>query len=514
MECFPMGEYIWRHLYDQILNEVWILESCEQSLLWWNKERNVIPRALGWSRKEVFNRFDYNLLFGKEFKVNVDLTATISELKNYFKKLSAAGKRAKIATMDLPMVPRCDSSYLLKEINLKDNVITQLNTRVFKLEAIIQVFGRERTAVSLENLDLRQYFLNMAEDLCAELKNDFNELIGSPLYGICPSIQDNDFDDDDYLIEEEIRLRAEQEESWRLQEQKTMEEVFVKRLKEEVRIRVEKEKLGSSYAMAAKVRDYNNLSDQDMTRFLKDVKPWAEELSRPNRATDRKVLGKFSVLRPNKKGWIMDEAMVGAYFVQILLQDSIPVWYVDGSRYKVTWRDVDQVIMLINETETHWCLAQLDLPSGVVTFYDSGPTFMRMVNDDFQFTPLTSNLQLSCLSPIGTSEGTFSVGDIVLLCGWVLTVNGASVMSFNMLFSLPTNHSVKLIGFTNTDAPIVEVDELGYQLEQTLQIYDLVAKEFRGVGMEADGGSFYIGPYKESLILLNWPDKKLYSLNL
>ncbi|GJT58942.1 hypothetical protein Tco_1002475 [Tanacetum coccineum] len=414
MECFPMGEYIWRHLYDQILNEVWILESCEQSLLWWNKERNVIPRALGWSRKEVFNRFDYNLLFGKEFKVNVDLTATISELKNYFKKLSAAGKRAKIATMDLPMVPRCDSSYLLKEINLKDNVITQLNTRVFKLEAIIQVFGRERTAVSLENLDLRQYFLNMAEDLCAELKNDFNELIGSPLYGICPSIQDNDFDDDDYLIEEEIRLRAEQEESWRLQEQKTMEEVFVKRLKEEVRIRVEKEKLGSSYAMAAKVRDYNNLSDQDMTRFLKDVKPWAEELSRPNRATDR----------------------------------------------------------------VH-------------------------ITDDF-------DVFLGQRGPLRT----FSVGDIVLLCEWVLTVNGASVMSFNMLFSLPTNHSVKLIGFTNTDAPIVEVDELGYQLEQTLQIYDPVAKEFRGVGMEADGGSFYIGPYKESLILLNWPDKKLYSLNL
>ncbi|GKB47857.1 hypothetical protein Tco_0898610 [Tanacetum coccineum] len=110
-----------------------------------------------------------------------------------------------------------------------------------------------------------------------------------------------------------------------------MEEVFVKRLKEEVMLRVEKEKLvnyereenkrkhalmnsdhwkaytsrisncessqcssdflayywGAAYAMAEKDRESNHLSDQDMTQFLKDVKPWAEELSRPNRATDR-----------------------------------------------------------------------------------------------------------------------------------------------------------------------------------------------------------------------------------
>nr|GEX69562.1 hypothetical protein [Tanacetum cinerariifolium] len=58
-------------------------------------------------------------------------------------------------------------------------------------------------------------------------------------------------------------------------------------------------------------------------------------------------------------------------------------------------------------------------------------------------------------------DGTFSVGDIVLLCGWDLAVDGASVTSFSMLFSIPPMHSVKLIGFTNNDAPIVEVDELG-----------------------------------------------------
>ncbi|GKA37304.1 F-box domain containing protein [Tanacetum coccineum] len=198
--------------------------------------------------------------------------------------------------------------------------------------------------------------------------------------------------------------------------------------------------------------------------------------------------------------------------------------------------------------------------SFTLTYEQGFQSFMRMVNEDFQFTPLNSNLQLSCLSPIGTSEGyekilgddgnfsktyvlvsfdlinhhfqvfeipqqlrgvlpspihisqlkssvvlsrTFSVGDIVSLCGWDLAVDGASVTSFSMLFSIPTMHSIKLICFTNNDAPIVEVDELGYQLAHTLQLYDPVSEEFRGVCMEVDGGSFYIGTYKESLMLLN-----------
>nr|GEX41732.1 hypothetical protein [Tanacetum cinerariifolium] len=131
---------------------IWILESCVQRILWWHKEANVIPRALAWSRKEIFYGSDYKFLFGKEFEVNIDLTATISELKSqlyinfrdffmvylprnppiiyndlyedYLNKLSASRKRAKIATKDLPTIPRCDSSSLIKEIRLNDNVIT------------------------------------------------------------------------------------------------------------------------------------------------------------------------------------------------------------------------------------------------------------------------------------------------------------------------------------------------------------------------------------------------------
>nr|GEZ09074.1 phospholipase-like protein [Tanacetum cinerariifolium] len=200
-----------------------------------------------------------------------------------------------------------------------------------------------------------------------------------------------------------------------------IEEVFVKRLKEEVMLHVEKEKMvnyereknkrrhalmnsdhwkastskisnckrsqrssdflayywGAAYAMAKKDRESNHLSDQDMTQFLKDRGalrcrfPWCKDV-----CVDRRFWESLVCLDPTKKGWIMDEdiewwvnymwhvrpvevdwAMVGAYFVHILLQDSILVF------------------IPINETDSHWCLGQLDLWSGVVTFYDSGITY-------------------------------------------------------------------------------------------------------------------------------------------
>ncbi|GJT86460.1 phospholipase-like protein [Tanacetum coccineum] len=398
-----------------------------------------------------------------------------------------------------------------------------------------------------------------------------------------------------------------------------MEEVFVKRLKEEVMLRVEKEKMVNYEREKNKRRHALMNSDHwkaSTSRISNYVKPWTEEHSRPNRATDRVHLANVFYIYLGQRGllrcrfpWCKDVCVDRRFWESLV--------YLDPA--KKGWI-MDEVFMPINETDSHWCLAQLDLQSGVVTFYDSGITydpewrdwyitlkgnaplfkgdlvcvsmhtqyfintpsfemsdfipielqydiinrlpvksilafrniskhwksyidssefiqqygcretancsftltyeqgfqsFMRMVNEDFQFTPLNLNLQLSCLSPIGTSEaqaagtrfrtigcqekqlelesvqtrssvvlsGTFSVGDIVLLYGWDLAVDGASVTSFSMLFSIPTTNSIKLI-------------------------------EFWGMCMEADGGSFYIGPYKESVILLNYRDRSLYSLTL
>ena len=57
----------------------------------------------------------------------------------FLKKLEAARKRRRTEIQYLPLVPRIDASSLITEIGLKDRVIQELNSRVFKLESIIQV---------------------------------------------------------------------------------------------------------------------------------------------------------------------------------------------------------------------------------------------------------------------------------------------------------------------------------------------------------------------------------------
>ncbi|GJW01162.1 hypothetical protein Tco_1556413 [Tanacetum coccineum] len=544
---FRWGEYIWRHLYDQIMNivnkkkwehlqglskarnsvptytlfgfvwsfNIWILESFQGSLFWWNRDPKIIPRGLAWSRKQLFKRSYYSLLFGK---VNLDLTPTISEQQtvwymafrkfymsyiprtppttytdlfdDYIKKLSASHKRGKIDTRDLLIIRRCDTTSV-EEIRLKDDVIAKLNSRVFKLEAIIKVLGREQKGVSLG-----------------------------------PAMIDLDSDDHlvkDYLIQEESRLKQEEEERCRLEEHKMMEALFLKTLQQEIsngKITQRSSAFsayywGNTFAMAEKDRPLNSLNDQDMNLFLKDVTPWVEDLSRYNQATDRVhltdafdiFLGRQGPLRcrfpwckdvsvdrrfweslvcldPTKKGWIMDEhvelwvnymwhvrphdadwAMVGGYFVQLLLQDSIPSWYADDTFYKVSWCDVKEIIA-IPEPLLVWLVAP------------------------FCISQLGNNLVLSA---------NYHVGDSRLLCAWVLEVDGYSITSYRMIVSVPTPFSARLLGFNSDEQPIIEVDDIGYQMDTTLQVYHRTHEEFQNLGVESNFGSFFVGAFRESL---------------
>nr|GEX28787.1 phospholipase-like protein [Tanacetum cinerariifolium] len=152
----------------------------------------------------------------------------------------------------------------------------------------------------------------------------------------------------DYLIHEKSRLKQEGEERKRTQRSSTFLAYY----------------WGNMFDMAEKDRPLNSLNDQDMNIFLKDVTPCVEDLSCYNRATDivhlsdafdiflgrqgplhcrfpwckdvsvdRRFWKSLVCLDPTKKGWIMDE---------LLLQDSIPSWYADGTMYKVSWCDVEE----------------------------------------------------------------------------------------------------------------------------------------------------------------------------
>ncbi|GJT59742.1 phospholipase-like protein [Tanacetum coccineum] len=351
-------------------------------------------------------------------EVNLDLTPTISEQQtiwymafhkfymsyiprsplttytdlfdDYMKKLSSLRKRGKIDTRDLPIIRRCDTTSV-EEIRLKDGVIAKLNSRVFKLEAIIKVLDREQKGVSLDKSCVAEIFNNFSSSCWEELNEEFNELCETKFCVNGPAMIDLDSDEDlEYLLQEESRLKQEEEERFRLEEHKMMKALFLKTLQEEVQRREEKEKMlnngkrtqkssavsayywENTFAKAEKDRPLNTINDQDMNLFLKDVTLWVEDLSRYNRATDRVhltdvfdiFLGRQGPLRCRFR-WIMDEhvelwvnymwhfrphdadwAMVGAYFVQLLLQDSIPSWYADGSLYKVSWCDVEQAKIL------------------------------------------------------------------------------------------------------------------------------------------------------------------------
>ena len=71
--------------------------------------------------------------------------------------------------------------------------------------------------------------------------------------------------------------------------------------------------------------------------------------------------------RPDDRDW----SMVSCFFLPLLMQGSIPLFYVNKDKYPLGWADVEHVFIPINEPETHWSLAVFHIRSGNVTFYDT-----------------------------------------------------------------------------------------------------------------------------------------------
>ncbi|GJS45360.1 phospholipase-like protein [Tanacetum coccineum] len=66
-----------------------------------------------------------------------------------------------------------------------------------------------------------------------------------------------------------------------------------------------------------------------------------------------------------------DWAMVSPHFLTCTLGGSMIDYYSNGVRYPVAWRDLKKVYFLVNEPKKHWCLAELHISTGFITFYDS-----------------------------------------------------------------------------------------------------------------------------------------------
>ncbi|GJW37947.1 hypothetical protein Tco_0060867 [Tanacetum coccineum] len=392
---------------------------------WSSKDNEVIPRGLAWSRKAIFKSSDYSYLFCKESNPTIDLRPTLAEyliegwtcnnefLKNYIPRTPnrrpdifeafllkvVSGhqrkKYARIMTTSIPTMPRSKISML------KDRVITYLNSRIFKLEAIILVLVREINSRVVEKLEFNKDFCNLSIEFCDELNKEFLELFEPPSCSSgsgCLDLDINEDADEDYLLQEQFRLKLEEEEMLLFKEEKIMEEESMFRLEEEARAYeqaiacvVPKKRshctcvTSSSWLkVSSKFKDKSQgrcVIHQDMTEFLKNVKPWFEDLSRCNtsidnvwltedldlylgqpgllrcrfpwcndRTVNRKFWESLVCLDPLRKGWLLDE---------MLLQNSMPDWYANGQTYNLPWSEVDQ----------------FDIRSGLVTFYDRGDTY-------------------------------------------------------------------------------------------------------------------------------------------
>ncbi|GKD64570.1 F-box domain containing protein [Tanacetum coccineum] len=98
---------------------------------------------------------------------------------------------------------------------------------------------------------------------------------------------------------------------------------------------------------------------------------------------------------------------------------------------------------------------------------------------------------------------------------WSLLVDVAFVTSFTLFFVIPTPNYVKLLGFTNDEIPFPIVEVPGPRLlANSVQVYNRFTQSLQNLGIEGVTSSFYIGPYKESLILLPYPDRELYYMFL
>ncbi|GJR85914.1 hypothetical protein Tco_0209925 [Tanacetum coccineum] len=262
--CFPWGEHIWTHLYDEI--------------------KNVIEKH---SDEHCF-RMKKDCMFG-----------SLSHLKDLEKSRKRAHSSFRVSSSV------CMTNIISPKKWLKDEVICELNVRVFKLETIIQVLARERNE-EYWVLHFNDEFSSLGREFMDSLNILFQDLIQ-------PHYSDEDISND-FVIEDELRLCLEDEERMLLEHEKN--------IIEEKRFRVEEAKRMSILGKLT----------HSKTNHV-DIVPGKTNPTHIDLWVDYMWHG-----RPDNANW----AMVICYFVQILLQNSTPLVYANGDKYATLWSDVDQ----------------------------------------------------------------------------------------------------------------------------------------------------------------------------
>ncbi|GJZ49524.1 F-box domain containing protein [Tanacetum coccineum] len=109
--------------------------------------------------------------------------------------------------------------------------------------------------------------------------------------------------------------------------------------------------------------------------------------------------------------------------------------------------------------------------------------------------------------------------DSLVLCGNIpipayyvfvccqLSIDGGSITSAPAIMTMPSHHFLKLLGFNNHDLPIMEA-ATGHIIGHTMYMEN--SQSFENVTIQGNVGSFFVGTYKELLILAAYPNHLLH----
>ncbi|GJU55622.1 phospholipase-like protein [Tanacetum coccineum] len=280
----------------------------------------------------------------------------------YLQKVFAGRKRnrlCKLISTPNTIVPRSNIS------SVKDCIIKELNSCIFKLEAIIQ-FNDDFCHVSVEFCnELNQAFLELFE-------SSIIDSVGTPLD---VDTQEEFVETKDYLVKEEFMRRLKVEERLLLEEERLNEEEIRVRLEEQKRLRLEEDralKVKKKWEEDYKKRSYTLMNSDHMKHAI----AWCAPKKRSHFVADR------------TDSWWKDLSRINSAIDNIWISDDIDIYLgkpvhlrFNGERYSIPWTEADKVFIPINEPGQHWCLAEFDIVSGVVTFYDSGDSYDLKCHD-------------------------------------------------------------------------------------------------------------------------------------
>nr|GEW16499.1 hypothetical protein [Tanacetum cinerariifolium] len=307
---------------------------------------------------------------------------------------------------------------------------------------------------------------------------------------------------------------------------------------------------------------FEEISGQPKIRSLNEfltLQVFVENLSRP----DECKKDNLACLDLAKKGWLGDShlnlwvdlmwsfrepdadwAMVGPYFLPCILGGSMHDYFPNGvrgfgvfqlviigrllfgTRFGAPPDTLDPTIVRISHPISgqvvggliYWLGHERSVSnSGVfnnktllVSFEMNTHQFEVIDILDIIIRPLGFSLTISNFRNSLLLSGNVFPPDNFIFVGQLLSINDGSITSFNVMYTIPSLYFMKLLGFNNQDEPVVEAAKCHCR-GHSVQVYNPESDSFNNVTqILGNAGSFYVGPYKESIILTTYPDHSHY----